>query len=150
VAHVLRFVLNVAEITGPQQMFNQVVLASQAGDEPTTERYSFSARDSGLCRIPVVPKAMYSLLVCLLFQELYFIGTPLSSSFSTTPLLPTDTERLTNLASVMVPLDISRSLLGKQSSCPQREKDKDVGGILSDIPQVAITSMHYVSLFDTY
>jgi len=68
-----------------------------------------------------------------------------------TPLLPTDTERLTNLASAMVPLDISRSLLGEQSSCPQPEKDQDVGGtLLSSIPQVAITSMHYVSLFDTY
>jgi len=67
-----------------------------------------------------------------------------------TPLFPTDTERLTNLASAMVPLDISRSL-GEQSSCPQPEKDQDVGGILlSDIPQVAITSMHYVSLFDIY
>jgi len=68
-----------------------------------------------------------------------------------TPLLPTDTERLTNLASAMIPLDISRSLLGEQSSCPQPEKDQDVGGtLLSDIPQLTITSMHYVSLFGMY
>jgi len=68
-----------------------------------------------------------------------------------TPLLPTDTERLTNPASAMGPLDISRSLLGKQSSCPQPEKDQDVGEtLLSDILQVTITSMHYVSLFDMY
>ena len=51
----------------------------------------------------------------------------------------------------MIPLDISRSLLGEQSGCLQPEKDQDVGGtLLSDIPQVTITSMHYVSLFDMY
>ena len=82
---------------------------------------------------------------CILSRD-----TPLFSSFSMTPLLPTDTERLTNLASAMVPLDISCSL-GEQSSCPQPEKDQDVGGtLLSDIPQVAITSMHYVSPSDMY
>ena len=47
-------------------------------------------------------------------------------------------------------LNISSSLLGEQSSCPQLEKDQDVGGTLSDIPQVTITSMHYVFLFDMY
>lgn len=64
-----------------------------------------------------------------------------------TPLLPSDTEQLIPASAAVH----SRPPLGEQSSCPEPEKYQDVSGTpLSDIPQVAITSMHYVSLFHMY
>ena len=66
-----------------------------------------------------------------------------------TPLPPRDTEQLINPASAAVPLHASRPPSGEQLSCPESERHRDVNGTpLSDIPRVAITSMHYFSLFD--
>jgi hypothetical protein len=62
-----------------------------------------------------------------------------------TPLLPSDTEQLIPASAAV------HSRPREQSSCPEPEKYQDVSGTpLNDIPQVAITSMHYVSLFDMY
>ena len=70
-----------------------------------------------------------------------------------TPLLPSDTEQLTvNTASAAaaVPRHASRPSLGEQSSCPELENYQYMTGMsLSDIPQVTITGMHYMSLSDS-
>jgi len=67
-----------------------------------------------------------------------------------TPLLPSDAEQLINPAFAAIPLRASRPPPGEQSSYPEPEKHQDGSGIPSDIPQITITSMHYVSLFDMY